>query len=98
MAFAAGAAVDSVGILIATASGDGTVRLWGQRPLTPQESHETASASSTPASMSSSTFEFPPLGILRGHSNAVVAVAFSADGHRVASGAWDRTCRLWDWV
>jgi WD40 repeat protein len=38
-----------------------------------------------------------PLGQpLQGHTNSVVAVAFSPDGHTLASGAADNTVQLWD--
>ena len=97
-----GAAAESLGILIATASGDGTVRLWGQRPMVPESESQGMTSgydgSNAVGVPSSTTLEFSLLDTLRGHSNAVVAVAFSADGHRAASGAWDRTCRLWGWV
>ena len=33
---------------------------------------------------------------LKGHSSWVTAVAFSADGHRLASGSWDQTVKFWD--
>ncbi len=33
---------------------------------------------------------------LKGHSSWVTAVAFSADGQRLASGSWDQTVKLWD--
>jgi eukaryotic-like serine/threonine-protein kinase len=32
----------------------------------------------------------------RGHSNTVVAVAWSPDGQRLASGSWDGTVQVWD--
>jgi WD40 repeat protein len=33
---------------------------------------------------------------LTGHSSAVYAVAFSPDGHTLASGSFDQTVRLWN--
>ena len=33
---------------------------------------------------------------LTGHTSAVVSVAFSPDGHRIASGSRDQTVQVWD--
>jgi hypothetical protein len=33
---------------------------------------------------------------LQGHTNGVVAVAFTSDGRRIVSGSWDDTLRVWD--
>ena len=35
-------------------------------------------------------------GVLRGHTSFVYDVAFSPDGRRAVSAAWDGTARLWD--
>jgi WD40 repeat protein len=33
--------------------------------------------------------------VLKGHSNNIVSVTFSADGKYLASGSWDNTVKLW---
>jgi WD40 repeat protein len=54
---------------LATASEDGTVRIW--------------------------TKDGQPIHALFGHTKAVRAVAWSADGTRLASGSDDKTARIW---
>ncbi|KAF5318338.1 hypothetical protein D9611_014243 [Ephemerocybe angulata] len=38
----------------------------------------------------------PPPPPLRGHTNAVMSVAFSSDGSKIISGSIDKTVRVWD--
>jgi WD40 repeat protein len=66
--------------LLASAHEDQTVRLW-QVPLS-----STATVQNT----------LEPFQTLRGHQNRILAIAFSPDGHTLASGSLDRTIKLWN--
>jgi WD40 repeat protein/GTPase SAR1 family protein len=68
------------GTLLASAHEDQTVRLW-QVPL---EAIVTAQNN------------LEPCQTLRGHQNRILAIAFSPDGHTLASGSLDRTIKLWN--
>jgi WD40 repeat protein len=66
--------------LLASAHEDQTVRLW-QVPLTP---------------ITTDPLTLEPFQTLRGHQNRILALAFSPDGHTLASGSLDRTIKLWN--
>ena len=34
--------------------------------------------------------------LAQGHDDSVTSVAFSPDGHRIVSGSWDKTMRIWN--
>jgi WD40 repeat protein len=37
-----------------------------------------------------------PLSVLRGHASYVASAAFSPDSHRVVTGSWDGSVRIWN--
>lgn len=100
------------GKLIATASGDGTVKLWSTdgRLLKTLKGHNSAvnSISFTPdgktiASGDSggviklwSVDSGQGLKTWKVHSDIVASVKFSSDGRIIASGSWDGTTKLWN--
>ncbi|MDJ0846013.1 AAA-like domain-containing protein [Crocosphaera sp.] len=96
---------------IATASNDGTVRLWNQQGqqkalLTGHESNIYGVAFS-PDSQTLATagqdntarvwnLEGKQLAVLKGHDASVYSVTFSQDGQRLATTSRDNTARIWD--
>ena len=82
--------------VLASGSGDGTIKLWvlARRSDLPNplQYHESGASGEALAAAVC-------VGTMRGHgSSAVVGLAFSPDGLKLASAAWDRTCRVWEWT
>jgi WD40 repeat protein len=76
-------ALHSAQRLLASGHEDQTIKLW-------DFDH---SAVDQPDSL---TIQAQPFRILRGHTGRILALAFSPDGHLLASSSTDRTIKLWN--
>jgi WD40 repeat protein len=81
---------------LAAVLGSGPARHWGRagRVTLSPDGKTLASASVRVRLWDAATLR--PLAALEGHANGVTALAFSADGKRLASGGWDGELRVWD--
>lgn len=83
------------GLLLASNSGDRTVKLWDASPLY-TEKPERAQLGRVTAGRSGEWISGQCLAVLEGHEGRVFSIAFSPDSQQLATGSEDQTIRLWD--
>jgi WD40 repeat protein len=83
------------GQVLASGSADHTIKLWQVTP-THCTNNVVNHQQSTIYPSSPILHSFAFTHSLKGHTDWVLSVAFSPDGHTLASGSFDQTIRLWD--
>ena len=87
---------------VASSSSDKSVKLWNVETgteLSTMRGHSEDNQDCTckhDAGEDEDEYESNPDCPVRGHSDSLSSVAFSADGQWVMSGSYDKTIRLWD--
>jgi COMPASS component SWD3 len=82
--------------ICASASADGTVRLWDIGPSI-QDYYLTTTSTETTTTTSSSPTTFNPTGIIMGHSKGINELAWNPRApHVLATASDDKTCKVWD--
>ncbi len=83
------------GLLLASNSGDRTVKLWDVSSLYADQSDQPRLGRMT-AGRSGEWVSGQCVATLEGHTGRVFSIAFSSDQQRLATGSEDQTIRLWN--
>ncbi len=97
--------------MIASASEDGTIKLWnldgkelqtlqghssGVNSVSFSPDSQTIASASNDCTIKFWSLNGRELHTLKGHSDAVYSLSFSPDGQTLASASWDKTVILWN--
>lgn len=88
------AAFSPDGKYIVTAGTDGTARVW--EASFPVKGEEEEAVENDPTLAVPAQVRWRSLGVLRGHSGALLSATFSPDGEYIATASVDGTARVWE--